>query len=64
MVLQLGKRVGRCHTTCLSAGRDTVRDWVGDSDLDPFFLVVALAWIFAVSVLLPFPMRHDMFCAI
>ena len=61
MVLQLGKRVGRCDTTCLSAVRDTVRDWVGGGDHDPFLLDVALAWIFAVRVLLPFPMRHDIF---
>jgi hypothetical protein len=52
LVLQLGKRVGRCHATCLSAGRDTFCDWVGDGDHDSFLLWAALVWIFAVSVFL------------
>ena len=51
LVLQLGKRVGRCHATCLSAGRDTFCDWVGDGDHDSFLHSVALVGIFAVSVL-------------
>lgn len=51
LVLQLGKRVGRCHATCLSAGRDTFCDWVGDGDYDSFLHPVALVGLFAVSVL-------------
>jgi hypothetical protein len=49
LVLQLGKRVGRCHATCLSTGRDTFCDGVGGGDHDSFLLSAALVWLFAVS---------------
>ena len=64
LVLQLGKRISRWHTTCLSAGRDTIRYWMGYGDHDSFLLAVAVVWIFAVSVSMKpwlwwFPVYHE-----